>query len=204
MSAASKKQWEQWLSQLRSQEPLDRCDAAEAPPQDLDDQQVVNALIPLLDDEHYLVRLAAAETLGLYPGTTTLLALREYVGRESDSLARAYGLSSLGRVGNVEDFGLLVGTVADPEPSIERVHAMLGLFELARNVALRRLEKYMTTGSDEVRVSAGGALAMIVKSPQRAEVVEALRRQMKKETPVNSQSYFERFLRSVNSSDDES
>jgi HEAT repeat protein len=92
-----------WRAALASDEPLDRCDAAAAPPGDVAPDRVVAALIPLLEDPSELVRASVAESLGLYPGTDAARALRAHVAAETDALARAYALSSLGLVGSLRD-----------------------------------------------------------------------------------------------------
>ncbi|MBA3404524.1 MAG: hypothetical protein H0X17_00430 [Deltaproteobacteria bacterium] len=124
-----------WLSDLNSEVSTERIDAIEHPPVDIDDDKVVSAVIPLLHDLDDLVRLCAAETLGLYADPNGLEALRIFVSRERDPLARAYGLSSIGLIGETKDIKLLVdGSSRGQHPQV-RVHAYRGLFDLVRRYA---------------------------------------------------------------------
>jgi len=197
------KNWKEWTDLLKSDLALDRCDAAEDPPATGDAQEIAGALVPLLVDDNHLVRLAAAESLGLYPGTQAAAALREYVCHETHPLARAYGLSSLGLVGDEADIPLFLSVIGDQSPSSERVHGLLGFFELSRRIAVDRLKKYMATGSHEIRTSAAAALGQMMETPRLLEVIDAIQAQADKEEFVGVRGYFEAVLQSLSARDDQ-
>lgn len=170
-----------WCAALASDEALDRCDAAESPPGDVAPARVVSALIPLLDDPSDLVRASAAESLGLYPGTEAAKALRAYVTAETDALARAYALSSLGLVGSLGDVDVLLGALAQDEPPHVEIYALAGLHELVRRLAKQGLATYLAHEQPAVRSAAAEALGDVVRERDDGDALEALRAQLARE-----------------------
>lgn len=174
--------FEAWLSALRSDDGLERSEAAESPPEGAEPQVVVDTLIPLLDDENDLVRMSAAESLGLYPSPETRNALRDYVGREHSPLARANGLSSLGMVGEMGDLALLLGALdGHPEPPIA-VHALVGAYELMRRMAKQGLETFLAHERPEVRTLATEALVSVVAPRDDEDTLRALKEALGRES----------------------
>ena len=102
------KQMEEWIKKLNNIEDIERIDALENPPSSVPASELIPHLIAKLSDSDSLVRLAAAEVLGEYPSEATKKALRDFCVCETDDLARAYGLSSLGLVGDFEDIEFLL------------------------------------------------------------------------------------------------
>lgn len=170
-----------WRAALASDEPLDRCDAAEGPPEDVAPERVVEALIPLLHDPSDLVRASVAESLGRYPGTDAAKALRTHVTAETDELARAYALSSLGLVGSLSDVDVLLGALGrDASPHVE-IYALVGLHELVRRLAKQGLTAYLAHEQPEVRSAAAGALGDVVRERDDDDALESLRAQLARE-----------------------
>ncbi|WP_428261100.1 HEAT repeat domain-containing protein [Haliangium sp.] len=179
---SQKLSFQTWLSALRSEVGLERCEAAESPPEGAAPHEVVAALIPLLDDANELVRMSAAETLGLYPAPETRDALRDYVGREPSALARAHGLSSLGMIGERGDLTILLEALeSPPEPAIA-VHALVGAYELMRRLAKQRLATLLAHEGPETRTLAAEALVSLVTPRDDEDTLRALREALERET----------------------
>jgi HEAT repeat protein len=171
-----------WLAALTSKNSAERSDAAESPPDGALDDEIVTGLMPLLHDSVDVVRLCAAETLGRYPGPPTAAALRAFIAREVDPLARAYGLSSLGLTGTSQDLSILLPeTAEDRHPQI-RIHALVGLHELVRRGVKHGLMALLEHEATEVRVAAATALGLVLEARSSDDVVQALERCTERET----------------------
>ena len=178
---------ESWLEALGSDDDDERIAAAEAPPEDAPEAEIVAALIPLLGDANPLVRLCAAETLGQFPGTSTAVALREYVSREPDPLGRAYGLSSLGLAGEPADLALLAAESASDRPAEVRIHALVGAYELARRAATAGLASLLRHEAPETRSSAAEALVSVLGVHDDEEAALAALEERARDEPIPAQ-----------------
>ncbi len=165
-----------WLAALSSELSTERSDAAESPPDGAPDDQIVRALLPLLHDPSDVVRLCAAETLGRYPGPQTVAALRDFIAREPDPLARAHGLSSLGLTGTSQDLPTLLSEAAEDRLPHIRIHALVGLHELVRRGVEMSLLSLLDHQTPEVRGAAAEALATVLEGRDDADAVQALER----------------------------
>ena len=185
--------WKLWIERLAHSEATERFEAIENPPGGVAPEKIVDALIPMLQDDNSLVRLGAAEALGSYPMKQTAVALRRFVDSEEDETAHAYGLSSLGLVGTKSDIGLLLHSVDRPTRSVRAIHALEGLHALVTRLVIDQLIEALTSDRHEVRTSAAGALASVVRRARlrRAEVVEAIRQQIRTESFRGDRSFLE-------------
>lgn len=163
-----------WLAALSSESSAERSDAAEAPPDAASSDEVVAALVPLLQDPIDVVRLCAAETLGRYPGSQTVAALRAFVASETDPLAKAHGLSSLGLVGTSQDLTVLLSQTAEDRPAQIRIHALAGVYELVRRGVKHSLMALLGNEAVDVRVSAAEALATVLEPRDDRDAVQSL------------------------------
>ena len=171
-----------WLAALSSENSAERSDAAESPPDGAIDDEVVAGLTPLLHDPVDVVRLCAAETLGRFPGPLAVAALRAFVAREADPLARAYGLSSLGLIGTSPEFPVLLAETAEDRPAQIRIHALVGLHELVRRGVKHGLMALLEHEATEVRVAAATALAMVLEDRDDPDTLQALEQCAERET----------------------
>lgn len=171
-----------WLAALSSENEAERSDAAESPPDGALDDEIVTGLTPLLDDPSDVVRLCAAETLGRYPGPAAADALRAFIAREPDPVAKAYGLSSLGLIGTSQDFPILLAEAAEDRPGHIRIHALAGLHELVRRGVKQGLMALLRHEGPEVRVAAAGALATVLEARDDGDAERALEQCAKRET----------------------
>lgn len=151
-----------WFSLVNSEVVTDRAEAAECPPIDASADEVTAELARLLSDPDETVRLCAAETLGRFSSPETRTALRAFIASEKDHLTKAYGLSSLGMVGLVEDLPLLIDYANADSPQI-RIHACVAMFRLVQRVAAAQLSALLET--DDVRGAALGALVELLSPP---------------------------------------
>jgi HEAT repeat protein len=178
----SRSELRRWLAALSSELSTVRSDAAESPPEGALDDEIVTGLLPLLHDPSDVVRLCAAETLGRYPGPQTVAALRAFVAREADPLARAHGLSSLGLTGTSQDLALLLPETAEDRPAHLRIHALAGLHELVRRGVKHGLMSLLEHQAPEVKVSAAEALATVLEGRDDTDAVQALEQCADRET----------------------
>lgn len=162
------------MAALSSEVSTERSDAAESPPEGALDDEIVAGLAPLLHDPCDVVRLCAAETLGRYPGPLTVAALRAFVAREADPLARAYGLSALGLTGTSQDLPVLLAETAEDRPAQIRIHALAGLHELVRRGVKHGLMALLSHEGPEIRVSAATTLATVLETRDDDDAVQAL------------------------------
>jgi len=163
-----------WLAALANESSAERSDAAEAPPDVASSDEVVAALVPLLQDPIDVVRLCAAETLGRYPGPQTVAALRAFVATETDPLAKAHGLSSLGLVGTSQDFSVLLSQTPEDRPAQIRIHALAGVYELVRRGVKHGLMALLGDQAVDVRMSAAEALATVLEPRDDGDAVQRL------------------------------
>jgi HEAT repeat protein len=171
-----------WLAALSSELSTERSDAAESPPEGAPDDEIVSALLPLLHDPCDVVRLCAAETLGRYPGPQTVSALRAFVARETDPLARAHGVSSLGLTGTSQDVPTLLSETAEDRLPHIRIHALVGLYELVRRGVKIGLVSLLEHQTPEVRGAAAEALATVLEARDDGDAVQALEQCVDRET----------------------
>lgn len=167
---------ERWRAALTSDNEADRGDAAEAPPEGAPPDEVVAGLTPLLHDPSDVVRLCAAETLGGFGGQAAAAALRAFVAREADPLAKAYGLSSLGLAGTSQDLPLLLSETAEDRPAQIRIHALVGLYELVRRGVKHGLMGLLAHDRPDVRGAAAEALATVLEARDDGDAVQRLER----------------------------
>jgi HEAT repeat protein len=170
-----------WLAALSSDSSAERSDAAEAPPDEAPADEVIAGLVPLLQDSCDVVRLCAAETLGRYPGPQTVVALRDFVAREADPLAKAHGLSSLGLTGTSQDLSTLLAQTAQDRPAHVRIHALAGLYELVRRGVKHGMMALLGHDAPEVRVAAAEALATVLEARDDSDAVQSLEHSAERE-----------------------
>jgi HEAT repeat protein len=170
-----------WLAALSSDNSAERSDAAESPPDQAPADKIVAGLTPLLQDLCDVVRLCAAETLGRYPGPQTVAALRDFVARETDPLAKAHGLSSLGLTGTSQDLSTLLSQTAEDRPAHVRIHALAGLYELVRRGVRHGLMALLEHEAPEVRVAAAEALATVLEARDDSDALQNLEQSAKRE-----------------------
>lgn len=170
-----------WLAALSSDNSAERSDAAESPPEEAPADEIVAGLTPLLQDSCDVVRLCAAETLGRYPGPQTVVALRDFVARETDPLAKAHGLSSLGLTGTSQDLSTLLSQTAEDRPAHVRIHALAGLHELVRRGVKHGLMALLGHQAPEVRVAAAEALATVLEARDDSDALQSLEQSAKRE-----------------------
>jgi HEAT repeat protein len=106
---------ERWLSLINSPEPTDRAEAADALPDSGTNPEVVSHLLTALSDSDPVVRACAADTLGDVKSQVVRQGILERLAIESDSLAKAHLLSSLGAMENGEDLALLTSELTSDE-----------------------------------------------------------------------------------------
>ena len=130
--------FEEWKRLITSREPADRSDAADVIPDQAKPEEVVPYLITALQDPVELVRTCAADTLGSYHGDDVAKALRAALQKENDPLTKAYVLSSLGTVGELNDLPRFVEALQNETHPQIQVHAALGLAFCATSNAIKQ------------------------------------------------------------------
>jgi HEAT repeat protein len=111
---------------MSSLESADRVEAADTLPDSGVSPEVVELLMMALSDTDPLVRACAADTIGQIRTEDVRQRIQQCLVVESDSLAKAYLLSSLGAMENAEDLPVLSSALSSSEPLI-RFHAAYGL-----------------------------------------------------------------------------
>jgi HEAT repeat protein len=192
-----------WLAALSSESSTERSDAAEAPPDAAPSDEVVAALVPLLHDPVDVVRLCAAETLGRYPGPQTVAALRAFVASETDPLAKAHGLSSLGLVGTSQDLTVLLSQTAEDRSAQIRIHALAGVYELVRRGVKQSLMALLGNEAVDVRVSAAEALATVLEPRDDGDAVQSLEQCAEREVYETRREDITAAIRRVTGVDDD-
>lgn len=194
---------ERWLAALSSENCNERSDAAELPPDDATDDEIVAALLPLLDDPVEVVRLCAAETLGHFPAPRSVAALRAFIAREADPLAKAHGLSSLGLIGTSQDLAVLLPETSEDRPAHVRIHALVGLHELVRRGVKHGLVALLEHEAAEVRVAAAEGLATVLERREDGDAAQALARCAAREPSEARRDDIIAALRRVQGSDED-
>lgn len=178
---ARKRSIAHWERQLRSPQSWDRCDAAEKPPRG-NRSRVVRGLIAALNDADSLVRTCAAESLSLISDSDAVRkALRRRCQVERECLARAYAMSSLGRIGDLSDVAYLAGVIRRARNDHVRVHAVAGLILAARRMAKTHLKHGLRARHPGTRGTSAGILAdMVLMADQdRPEVIQLLKKALR-------------------------
>jgi hypothetical protein len=156
--------FEDWKLLIRSQVSSDRSNAADELPEDGDDEEVVALLTKALFDEDELVRTCAAASLGDCNMESARQALREAVSKESDDLALGYVLGSLGMIGGIEDFEVLLSKLtAETSTRRIRIDSAEGIVHLALNNAVPLITREYTNSFTELDVVGLPALERIVE-----------------------------------------
>ncbi len=120
--------FEEWKIKLTSKDRGDRYDAADSMPE-ADPDQTIPLLIQTLHDEDEMVRVAALETLGFLPDERVRRALQAHYEKETDPLAKAYTLESLGKVGEIEDFIFLLKLLKERKDPRAKISSTFGLLQ---------------------------------------------------------------------------
>ena len=163
--------FDRWLEQVQSENPTERSEAMESPPW-TSPHRVEPYLIAGLKDECATVRLCAAESLGYFPSETTRDALMAYVEGETDEVARAFGMSSLGLVVSEEaDLHDLLQRLMAATDELQRVHALMGIYHGARRLARLKITPALQSERPEIRGLAAEALVRLVLDTEGAEQV---------------------------------
>jgi HEAT repeat protein len=123
--------YDTWKALLSSADSSDRSEAADIVPEGGEAAEVVRDLMNTLRDPVPLVRTCAADTLGYFECEEARQALRARLALETDELARAYVLSSLGEIGQIKDLRPIIDVLTSDTPKMIRAHAAYGLLALA-------------------------------------------------------------------------
>jgi HEAT repeat protein len=169
------------LVDLESSVSLDRVDALEEIPRVSLSEEVVPYIVNALSDEDTLVRLAAAEALGNYPSDKNREILREFIVKEDDDLAKAFGLSSLGFIGELQDVSFLLEQLEQNKVPHVRIHILEGLYDLVRRKAKNMMSGYLADEDVQVRGFAAEALKDILAPSSEDDTILLLRNQAEKE-----------------------
>ena len=155
----ARSQLRQWVRRLESQEEDERWEAAENPPA-ICGPAVVPYLIRALADKVSLVRVCAAESLQWYRVAEARQAIIRQLARETDPLARAYCLSTLGSLAERCDIPRLFPYTSSGKTPIVRLHAAVGLCWAAYRQAREVVYSVLETGAARDR----GAAASIAQA----------------------------------------
>jgi len=168
----------EWERLLQAKCWADRLEAVENPPKG-NASRVVRGLIRALErDPHATVRTYAADLLTQVPMCDAArAALRRRCKREREYLARAYAMSSLGRVGDLSDAVYLLGAVRRARNDLVRVHAVAGALWTVRRVAKEQLRRGLRARHPGVRGSSASVLCDMVLSSfdDGPEVIDLLK-----------------------------
>ena len=159
--------YETWIKLLESEESADRVEAADHLP-DVEPRKIIPHLITCLHDEEPLVRTCAADSLGSFRTHDVRQALIEFISTESDQLALAYGLDSLGAIGTFEDIPLLLSHLVTNATPLTRINTMTGLLLCVQYNTLLELTSYIDnretdTESHKITGAAINSLAYLFK-----------------------------------------
>jgi HEAT repeat protein len=155
------------------------------------------ALIRALQDRSELVRVQAAESLGLIGDRTALRALWMAL-RDRSGLVRSYVASAIGDLGKKKDAGRLRRALARERSSRAKVGYYAALHKLGEREAIPRLIELLRSADYRVRCAAANNLGRLVSRGREAETVSrALRAAMREEPTVAARSSFRSSLRLV-------
>lgn len=121
-------QFEKWKQLITSNDVLERVEAADNLPEEVSVEMTTPYLLKTLYDKEVVVRICSAGSLRYVNDQKVQQALREFIQHETDSLALAYGFSSLGSIGTIEDIMFLMKTLQNKtKAQIIKTHILFGL-----------------------------------------------------------------------------
>lgn len=171
-----------WKKMIKSDDAGDRSDAAEELP-DAPDEEIVPDLINCLDDTDYMVRICAAESLGLFPTDEVKAALKRMVERETHDLPRSYALYSLGEIASVDDLGPLLESLKSDASPRARFYAARGILCFATRMVEQQIFSLLE-GDDEDLVATAASVIVYLQGERnlsRNDFEEALVKCAKRE-----------------------
>jgi len=173
-----------------------RMTAAEALAALLKNGHCPRELILSLKDSNELVRVAAAETLGLIGDRRALPAARRAL-HDSSPLVRSYAAAAIGQLGEKRDVAKLRKAVRSEESEIAKVGFYAGLHSLGEYDVLEALLKLLDEGSDyRARCAVANTLPELgLNQSDTEKSVRHLRRALRHESTVAARSSIRSSLR---------
>lgn len=153
------------------------------------------ALIRALRDRSDLVRVEAAESLGLIRDRRALRALWRAL-KDQSGLVRGYVASAIGDIGSEKDLTRLRRALATERSPMAKVGFYEALHKLGRRDAIPQLIELTRARDYRVRCAAANTLGRLASRRQEAETVSrALRAAIREEPTVAARSSFRSSLR---------
>lgn len=144
-------EWSDFQTLAKDRDPEKRCQAVERIKAHAD-LRMVQALLPLLADEHPRVRKRAAAAIAPADSPDCRRLLRQIGLRHSSPTVRLHCASILGRFGTADDVPALTGSLGDPDPEV-RAAAASGLATLNPGGTAEKLERATRDPAWQVRAA---------------------------------------------------
>jgi len=155
------------------------------------------ALIQALRDRSDLVRVEAAESLGLIGDQRARRALWRAL-RDRSGLVRSYVASAIGVIGNKRDLAKLQRALARERSPVAKVGFYEALHRLGGHDAITRLIELTRAGDYRVRCAAANTLGGLASRRWEGETIsKALRAAIREEPTVAARSSFRSSLRLI-------
>jgi hypothetical protein len=158
-----------------------------------------DVIATLTRDPSELVRIQAAETLGLIGASSQLPALMQALDDRSD-LVRSYAATSIGLLRRRSAIPALEARLRQERSDQARLGLLVGLHSLGRKRVIREVLALLSSDDFEVRIAAGRTLSAGLLTPSdAANILEHLERAAASEQSVNARVHLRNFTRKAKS-----
>ncbi len=158
---------------------------------------VTGPLLTLLEDSDDIVRINAAESLGLLRVRTAVGPLIRVMRRDPEPLARGYAAEALSRIGARRVIDAIEKQLATETSSAAGVRMVTALHKLGQRKRWRELLKFVDDSDYRVRCAVAVALADIASPTTRRPIRRAIRNRLKVEDTVAAKERFAEVLESL-------
>lgn len=135
---------------------------------------VVRTLRELLSDRDELVRLNAAESLGLIGARSAIRELICVLASDGDELVRAYAAEAIGRIADEQYVGVLARRLQREKSSAVQLRIIAAQHALGRRAMWRKILPFLDDADYHVRTAAALTLQEMCSPKRRGEIRNAL------------------------------
>jgi hypothetical protein len=140
----------EWKSKMESPIQNDRIEAVDELP-DAEEEEVLPILINGLNDDEELVRIGIYESLGCFPVGEVRFELNKCLKRETNELLIGYAIEALGKVGEIEEFCVILNCLKNTESSRIKLYAVSGLVQGFHRVATHDFIELLEHPDNDIR-----------------------------------------------------
>ena len=145
---------------------------------------VAGVLMRLLRDKDDVVRINAAESLGLLRARSAIRSLQRSLRIDSEELVRAYAAEALGRVGDVRVISFLERYLLRDRSSAVRLRILTALHTLGARSRLDEIIEFLNDADYHVRCAVAVSLEELASPSTRGAIRKAMQRQLKVEPTI--------------------